>query len=374
MFLLSVPIVVLFLLGCSVGLPTPAKSADISSVTLTGQRATLYWGQAMTVTAQHSDGMSLHWQLDGASLIGTTDATVSVGRNLAKGDHRLEVTVSKDGAKKDIGWDFTVEQVPVSVLLSEVSEAEILKTTTDLVNFGTRFLNTPGNKAAGSYLYGRLAALPNLKVAYHSDRFNNVIGTLPSAYPSSDVVYVTGAHYDSTAYDTNIAPGATDNASGVAIVLEFARIMSQYKFEHTVIFGFWNGEEVPPGGAEDFAYDASSSFMNIGLYVNLDSSSYDPDNHFKLYIMYDDNTTWVADMMTANNSLYNLGLVLPHNEYKCNSDYVPFRRYGYPAVMTHSETHGPGGTSDDTVDKVSTPYAAKNGRLCLSVLAQLAGE
>ena len=291
----------------------------------------------MTVTAQHSNGMSLDWHLDGASLSGGTDGTVSVGKNLAKGDHHLEVTVSKDGATKNIRWDFTVEQVPVSALLSQVSEVEILKTTTDLVNFGTRYLNTPGNKAAGSYLCGRLAALPNMEVAYHSARFNNVIGTLPSADPSSDVVYVTGADYDSTAYDTNIAPGATDNASGVAIVLELARIMSHYKFAHTVIFGLWNGEEVPPGGSEDFAYDAYNSSLNIGLYVNLDSSSYDPDNLFVLDIMHDDNTTWVADMMTANNSLYNLGLTLTYNQNKCNSDYVPFRRYGYPAVMTHEE-------------------------------------
>ena len=41
--------------------------------------------------------------------------------------------------------------------------------------------------------------------------------------------------------------------------------------------------------------------------------------------------------------------------------------------MTHSETHGPQHTPSDTIDKVSTAYALKNGQLGMAVLAQTAG-
>ena len=88
--------------------------------------------------------------------------------------------------------------------------------------------------------------------------------------------------------------------------------------------------------------------------------------------MYNNQSQWVKDMMTEYNSLYNIGFLLTYNVHKCGSDHVSFWDNGYTAVMTHEETHGPGHSPYDTVDKVSTIYAKKNGQLGLSVLANLA--
>lgn len=181
-----------------------------------------------------------------------------------------------------------------------------------------------------------------------------------------------GAHYDSTSSDPNNAPGATDNGGGVAIVLEFARIMSKYRFNHTLIFACWNAEEDGHLGSDNYTKYARSNSLNISLYINFDSACYDPDNKLILDIMYNSNSLWVSDMMTQYNSLYGINFTLTYNVHDCGSDHEEFWLNGYTAVMTHEQIHGPAHTPSDTIEKVSTLYAKKNGQLGMSVLAKLA--
>jgi Zn-dependent M28 family amino/carboxypeptidase len=76
----------------------------------------------------------------------------------------------------------------------------------------------------------------------------NVIATLHGAQPeSADRVYLVSGHLDSRCTDvldfTCDAPGADDDASGVASVLELARVMSKHSFDATIIFAAFSGEE-----------------------------------------------------------------------------------------------------------------------------------
>ena len=98
---------------------------------------------------------------------------------------------------------------------------------------------------------------------------------------------MVGAHYDSESSDASYAPGATDNGGGVAIVLELARVMSQYPFENTVKFALWNTEEggAGIGGSQAYVRQAVSERMDVALYMNLDSSCYDPGDRLVLDIM-----------------------------------------------------------------------------------------
>jgi hypothetical protein len=155
-------------------------------------------------------------------------------------------------------------------------------------------------------------------------------------------------------------------------VLELARIMSQYSFKHTIKFAFWNCEENGELGSIEYVKYAYSNKINVSLYVNLDSSCYDPDNRMTLDLMFNNQSSWVSDMMTEYNTLYGMNFTLDHNAHSCSSDYSSFWAHGYTAVMTHSETHGPQHTQDDTIDKVSIVYTQKNGELSMSLLAALA--
>jgi len=72
---------------------------------------------------------------------------------------------------------------------------------------------------------------------YSGSTYYNVVGTIPGCL-HPEQYYIVGAHYDSV---NN--PGADDNGSGTAGVLELARVFSQYAFESSVLFIAFDREE-----------------------------------------------------------------------------------------------------------------------------------
>ncbi len=258
-------------------------------------------------------------------------------------------------------------------MIAQVSESEISRTIADLQRYPTRAYPSAGNSEAATYLSNRLAAIPGLEVAYQGGGYRNVIATLPGTDSASGRVVVVGAHYDSHASDSATAPGATDNGAGVAIVLELARVMSANRFDDDIQFAFWNAEEEGLAGSTAYVASASEASRDIPLYLNYDSSGYDPANRYVLDIMYDGESRPFAEVMTRDNSLYGIGFDLTSNVHDCGSDYVPFRRAGYPAITTHTQKHAPEvHTGDDTIELVSLSYARKNAQLGMLLLADTA--
>lgn len=259
----------------------------------------------------------------------------------------------------------------IAEMISKIDESEVYSTVYHLQNYSTRRYGHAGNTEAAAYLYSKLGHISGLVVEYQGS-YDNIIATLPGTDPMSDAIFMVGAHYDSTSSDPSFAPGATDNGGGVAIVLELARVMSQYRFKHTVQFALWNAEENGLLGSGDYAKYAYDNHLNLSLYFNFDSACYDPDDRLTLDIMHNSESAWVADSMTQDNALYGVNLTLTFNVHACGSDHRSFWRYGFTAVMTHEETHGPAHSQYDTVDQVSTVYAKKNGQLGMAVIARLA--
>ncbi len=87
-------------------------------------------------------------------------------------------------------------------------------------------------------------------------------------------VVIVGAHIDSRVTDvmnaTSDAPGANDNASGVALVLEAARILSQRKFDATIVYAVFSGEEQGLWGAELLADTAKARGWQVSAMLNND--------------------------------------------------------------------------------------------------------
>lgn len=269
--------------------------------------------------------------------------------------------------------------VSIAELLPQVTQSEIYATASDLQDFVTRKFGYASNVQAGTYLHDRLAALPNLEVEYQGGDYRNVVATLPGTGSDGDGVLIVGAHYDSTASDPAVAPGAMDDGCGVAIVLELARIMSQYGFPRTVRFACWNNEEGSPtnsiAGSRDYAKSAYLASENILLCFNLDSVAYDPQGSLYLDVLYDDVSTWAKDLVVQLDDDHDIGFDLHFNEHTgCFSDHKSFWLYGYAAVALHSESHGPTHNATDTVEKISLDYARRIGQLALAVLGTLASE
>ncbi len=266
-----------------------------------------------------------------------------------------------------------VQDSPIAQMISQINETEIYNTAYTLQNFTTRAYGYPGNVEAATYLYNRLSNIPGLNVEYQSE-YNNIVATLPGVDSTSNDAFIVGAHYDSISSDPSVyAPGATDNGCGVAVVLEFARIMSQYSFNHTIKFALWNNEESGDVGSLEYVKDAYNKKINVSLYINFDGCCYDPDGQMILDVISNQQSSWVSDMMTEYNTLYGINLSLTYNVLAvAGTDHFSFWDYEYAAVWTSSESWGPIHTEWDTIDKVSTAYAAKDGQLCMSVLAALA--
>ncbi|MCW9095163.1 MAG: M28 family peptidase, partial [Ignavibacteriaceae bacterium] len=104
----------------------------------------------------------------------------------------------------------------------------------------------------------------------------NVYGVqLGSLYPNKK--YIICAHYDDRPTGT-IAPGADDNASGTAAVIEAARIFTQYNSKYTIIYALWDEEEDGLDGSAYYAQQAYNSGDSIMGVINLDMIAYDSNS------------------------------------------------------------------------------------------------
>ncbi len=103
----------------------------------------------------------------------------------------------------------------------------------------------------------------------------NVVATLPGTDPANaGRIYVVTGHYDSRNSDpldaAGDAPGANDDASGTAVSLECARVLSQHRFPATIVFLAVAGEEQRLLGARHFARTAKGEGRNLAAVLNND--------------------------------------------------------------------------------------------------------
>jgi Zn-dependent M28 family amino/carboxypeptidase len=179
----------------------------------------------------------------------------------------------------------------ITKIVSEINAHRIESTIRKLVSFGTRNSlsdqNNPqrGIGAARDWLFAefqKAAAQSDGRMTVEKQTFeqakaarvpqptmmSNVVATLKgNQAESADRVYVVSGHYDSMCTSpTNAecdAPGANDDASGTAAVLEMARIMARYRFDATIVFMAVVGEEQGLLGSTYFAEQAKKSNVNI---------------------------------------------------------------------------------------------------------------
>ncbi len=174
-------------------------------------------------------------------------------------------------------------------MLKEISAKNIETSIRKLVSFGTRNTlseqdnPTRGIGAARDWIFGEMQKISNdcggcltvEKQTFLQPKANripeptnltNVVATLKGA-TDPDRIYVVSGHYDSMCSSPTDAkcdaPGANDDASGTAAVIELARVMSKRKFDATIIFMTVPGEEQGLLGAAYFAEQAKQKQLNI---------------------------------------------------------------------------------------------------------------
>tara|TARA_R110002074_G_scaffold216724_2_gene387057 strand:+ start:93012 stop:94340 length:1329 start_codon:yes stop_codon:yes gene_type:complete len=182
-------------------------------------------------------------------------------------------------------------------IISEVSSQRIEKDITTLANFGTRHTlsdtvsNTRGIGAARRWIKKEFEAISKdcndcLEVFFQKDLVKagennritkdvwivNVVAVQKGTkYPNRYIIM--SGDIDSRISDpnnyTDDAPGANDNASGMAGTLEAARVLSNYTFENSIIYLGLSGEEQGLFGGKGFAEYAKQNGMEIiGIFNN----------------------------------------------------------------------------------------------------------
>jgi hypothetical protein len=179
----------------------------------------------------------------------------------------------------------------IASLVRQIDARNIERTIRQLVAFGTRNTlseqNNPkrGIGAARDWLYAEFLKAAETsggrmtveKQSYEQQKaqrvpeptiITNVVATLKgSQREAADRIYVVSGHYDSmcnTPVDAKCdAPGANDDASGTAAVLEMARVMAKFEFDATIVFMAVAGEEQSLLGSTHFAEQAKQKNWNV---------------------------------------------------------------------------------------------------------------
>ncbi len=186
----------------------------------------------------------------------------------------------------------------ISQIVSELSADSLRAHIDGLVSFGTRHTlststdNKRGLPASRRWVLGKFnqyakqsggrmtATIDSWTLKADGRRVDkdyeigNVIATLKGTDPNDDRVFIVQGHIDSRV--TNVmnresnAPGANDDGSGTAAVIELCRVMSKYQFPATIVFAVVSGEEQGLLGAEHLAERAVQEKWNLEALLNND--------------------------------------------------------------------------------------------------------
>jgi len=170
---------------------------------------------------------------------------------------------------------------------------------------------------------------------YGSYAYSNVVATLTGTL-HPEQVYVVGAHYDSVS-----CPGADDDASGVAGILEAARVLSQYQFSATIKFIAFDREE--NGMVGSYGYVATHASENVLGMISMDMIAFNfvnPTYYNKAWVYYSSSLASQAVCQDLANALTTYTDIVPAVNKMGSSDHVPFDAYGSALLIEGAMTKG----------------------------------
>ena len=308
-----------------------------------------------------------------------------------------------------------VQATSVTHLISEVDEARLRTHVEALAlkdpalgsafpdNWRTRYARRPETIESTNYIRDQLAAdLGVESVVVEPFRINgtdstmyNVVGNL-SGTDLEAGYYVICAHYDAIGVRTrggwdwrkDPAPGADDNATGVALVLESARILAGHPFPWSIRFIAFSGEELGLWGSRAYASQAVERGERILGVLNFDMVGFN-DLSQRLELVTNPASRWLVEQMRQCNRRYGIGLKVDvlEDEFAGLSDHAPFWARGFDAILgienylpTDSTTAGVRNGEYrintqyhsilDLPDSVNYELVARTTRLTIATLAQ----
>ncbi|RZS99919.1 M20/M25/M40 family metallo-hydrolase [Aquimarina brevivitae] len=287
-----------------------------------------------------------------------------------------------------------------------ITQQDLVRQSLDLVNnqnianqiqqleaYGTRYHTT--NSARQSVLdlktiWEGLAGNRtdvNVRLVNHSSTNMPSLVMTVTGTENPDEFVILGGHIDSTAGGSNsVAPGADDNASGIATITEVARVLFDMNFKpkRTIEFMAFAAEEVGLRGSKEIAESYRNNNVNVVSYMQLDMTNY-KGSVYDAYISTDSyNDDDLNNFMIALLNFYNASGThqITYGTSRCNygcSDHYSWAQQGYNVTFPFEAKFGEHNpnihTTRDTFDRSPTPnatHAAKFAKLGLEYMIEIA--
>ncbi|MES3630808.1 MAG: M28 family peptidase [Longimonas sp.] len=214
----------------------------------------------------------------------------------------------------------------VAAATSEINLTRLYEYQKALYDFDSKYFTEPGNRKASAYIYETLESfgyepekqwfMPNGR-----DSTANVIARLEgSEHP--EVTYIYSAHFDSVLG----SPGADDNSTGTAVLLEMARVLADKELPATIIFASLTAEEAGLLGAREFVRRADEEGLQVAGVVNNDMMGW--TRHHRLDNTIRFSNYGIRDIQHASSILFSDLITYDSRYYRFTDAQVFFEAYG----------------------------------------------
>jgi Tol biopolymer transport system component len=305
-----------------------------------------------------------------------TDLTSRVTREELRA--RLQANLAAEEALRAKGKRlFAPIAAAVSGVVAGASTSRIFGYERTLFDFDSKHITRPGNKLASSYLfetYKSFGYAPEYQWFAPNDAAGgqtaNVVATLKGT-TNPELVYVVSSHYDSVA----IGPGADDDSSGTAALLETARILAGHPQPATIVFASFTGEEAGLLGSREFVRRAVADKVRIAGALNNDMVGWANDNRLDNTIRY--SNPGIRDVQHAAALQFSSLITYDALYYKNTDAHAYYEAYGdivggigsYP-VLGSPHYHQP----HDTLDTINHQLVTEVARTTTATLMLLASS
>ena len=213
----------------------------------------------------------------------------------------------------------------VRAAVGDVSTDRIYQYGYDLYQFDSKHITQPGNAKAIEYISARLREFgyePELQwFEARGVRTANVIATLPGTV-QPDVLYTVSSHFDSV----ERGPGADDNTSGTAALLEAARVLATRPQPATIHFAFFTGEEAGLLGSREYVRRAVENGDRLVGALNNDMIGFANDHRLDNTIRY--SNAGIRDIQHGAALLFTDLITYDAKYYKSTDAHAYYEAYG----------------------------------------------
>ncbi len=243
---------------------------------------------------------------------------------------RIDANLKSEQALKEKGEKLYANiKDEVEKVVASASEHRVYSYENDLFKFGSKYISKPGNDMASNYIYEKFKSFgyePELqwfapKQETYNGKTANVIATLKGT-TNPELVYVISSHYDSV----EDGPGADDNTSGTAALLETARILAKNPMPCTIMFLAFTGEEAGLLGSREFVRQAIENNIKIVGALNNDMVGWANNSRLDNTIRY--SNEGIRDIQHAAASIFTDMITYDALYYKYTDAHAYYEAYG----------------------------------------------